>query len=77
MHKNNKEQEIEDLTYELNIVLEAMLLYAGAKRDKLDKAIEIYIENIDTILEHSTNEGVDEILEVVEYLRVHHKELFI
>lgn len=77
MHKNNKEQEIEDLTYELNIVLEAMLLYAGVKRDKLDKAIEIYIENIDTILEHSTNEGVDEILEVVEYLRVHHKELFI
>lgn len=77
MHKNNKEQEIEDLTYELNIVLEAMLLYAGVKRNKLDKAIEIYIENIDTILEHSTNEGVDEILEVVEYLRVHHKELFI
>ncbi|MBK1994158.1 hypothetical protein FSE90_07840, partial [Campylobacter novaezeelandiae] len=69
MHKNNKEQEIEDLTYELNIVLEAMLLYAGVKRNKLDKAIEIYIENIDIILEHSTNEGVDEILEVVEYLR--------
>ncbi|MBK1964769.1 hypothetical protein [Campylobacter novaezeelandiae] len=77
MHKNNKEQEIEDLTYELNIVLEAMLLYAGVKRNKLDKAIEIYIENIDIILEHSTNEGVDEILEVVEYLRAHHKELFI
>lgn len=77
MHKNNKEQEIEDLTYELNIVLEAMLLYAGVKRNKLDKAIEIYIENIDTILEHSTNEGVNEILEVVEHLRAHHKELFI
>ncbi|MBK1971071.1 hypothetical protein JG677_07045 [Campylobacter sp. TTU-622] len=77
MYKNDKEQEIKDLTYELNVVLEAMLLYAGVKRNKLEEAIEIYIENIDTILEHSTKEGVDEILEVVEYIREHYKQLFI
>jgi len=73
MKQNN---EIEDLKYELNIVLEAMLLYAGVQRAKLEEAIEIYIDNIDTILEHSQKEGVDEILEVVETLRLKHPSLF-
>ncbi|EMG8704339.1 hypothetical protein V5Y92_000412 [Campylobacter upsaliensis] len=65
-------KELEDLRYELSIVLEAMLLYAGVKKDKLEKDID----NIDSVLENSQSEGVEEVLEVVEYLRKHHGECF-
>ncbi|EAH6466469.1 hypothetical protein AY595_07000, partial [Campylobacter jejuni] len=56
MNQNNNKtlkNELEDLQYELSIVLEAMLLYAGVKRDKLENAIEAYIDNIDNVLENS------------------------
>ncbi|MFK0463314.1 hypothetical protein ACISOT_00660 [Campylobacter jejuni] len=49
MNQNNNKtlkNELEDLQYELSIVLEAMLLYAGVKREKLENAIEAYIDNI-------------------------------
>ncbi|EAH9465127.1 hypothetical protein EYI26_09565, partial [Campylobacter jejuni] len=67
MNQNNNKtlkNELEDLQYELSIVLEAMLLYSGVKREKLENAIEAYIDNIDNVLENSNKEGVDEILEV-------------
>ncbi|EAK3364150.1 hypothetical protein L8U98_02590 [Campylobacter sp. RKI_CA19_01128] len=69
-------EEIENLQYELSIVLEAMLLFAGVKRVKLEKAIEAYIDCIDEVCQNTQKEGVDEILEVVEYLKNHHKDLF-
>lgn len=72
----NLKQEIENLQYELNIILEAMLLYAGAKREKLDEVVELYIDNADSVLENSQAEGVDEVLEVVSYLKKHHSEYF-
>ena len=75
-HKKNLKNELEDLRYELSIVLEAMLLYAGVKREKLESAIEAYIDNIDSVLENSNKEGVDEVLEVVEFLKNQHSELF-
>lgn len=75
--KGDLKAELEDLRYELSVVLEAMLLYAGAKRERLEKLIELYIDKIDEILEHSDKEGVDEILEVVEYLKTHHSEFFV
>lgn len=77
MQNKNFQQELEDLRYELSVVLEAMLLYAGAKREKLEELIELYIDKIDEVLEHSDKEGVDEILEFVEYLKTHHSEFFI
>lgn len=79
MNQNNNKtskNELEDLQYELNIVLEAMLLYAGVKREKLESAIEAYIDNIDKVLENSNKEGVDEILEVVEFLKNKYKDFF-
>ncbi|MBT0815092.1 hypothetical protein [Campylobacter lari] len=69
-------EEIENLQYELSIVLEAMLLFAGVKRAKLEKVIEVYIDCIDEVCQNTQKEGVDEILEVVEYLKNHHKDLF-
>ncbi|HEH5309198.1 TPA: hypothetical protein SG955_000337 [Campylobacter coli] len=75
-HNKNLKNELEDLRYELSIVLEVMLLYAGVKREKLESAIEAYIDNIDSVLENSNKEGVDEVLEVVEFLKNQHSELF-
>ncbi|EJP1691419.1 hypothetical protein NUZ02_000534 [Campylobacter coli] len=75
-HNKNLKNELEDLRYELSIVLEAMLLYEGVKREKLESAIEAYIDNIDSVLENSNKEGVDEVLEVVEFLKNQHSELF-
>ncbi|MCR8677248.1 hypothetical protein [Campylobacter sp. S4:11] len=69
-------EEIENLQYELSIVLEAMLLFAGVKRAKLEKAIGVYIDCIDEVCQNTQKEGVDEILEVVEHLKNHHKDLF-
>lgn len=77
MQNKNLQEELEGLRYELSVVLEAMLLYAGAKREKLEKLIELYIDNIDEALEHSNKEGVDEILEFVEHLKTYHGEFFI
>ena len=69
-------EDLQDLQYELSVVLEAMLLYAGVERERLEEAVEAYIECIDKVLENSDKEGVDEILAVVEYLKTHNKELF-
>ena len=69
-------EDLEDLQYELSVVLEAMLLYAGVKRERLESAVEAYIAVIDKVLENSNSQGVDEILEVVEYLKKHKSELF-
>ncbi|EIU8147100.1 TPA: hypothetical protein LGC79_001268, partial [Campylobacter jejuni] len=49
---------------------------AGVKREKLENAIEAYIDNIDNVLENSNKEGVDEILEVVEFLKNKYKDFF-
>lgn len=75
--KNNDEKIAEqDLIYEINILLDAMLLYAGVKRDRLADAAQLYIENIDTVLENSDASGADEVIAVVEFLRGKHAELF-
>ncbi|WP_295151645.1 hypothetical protein [Campylobacter sp.] len=75
--KNNDEKIAEqDLIYEINILLDAMLLYAGVKRERLADAAQLYIENIDTVLANSDASGADEAIAVVEFLRGKHAELF-
>ena len=75
--KTNAEKIAEqDLIYEINILLDAMLLYAGVKRDRLADAAQLYIENIDTVLANSDASGADEVIAVVEFLRGKHAELF-
>ena len=53
-----------------------MLYYAGVKKSKLEEAAEIYVECIDEALENSSAEGVDEVIEIVEYMKKHRAELF-
>ena len=78
MKDYEKEVSLEELSYELDVMLEAMLLNAGVKRNKLEEACEPYVENIDDVLASldKSVDGVDEILAVVEYLRKNHAELF-
>ena len=46
------------------------------KKDRLQDAAETYIECIDDALESSDAEGVDEVLEVVEYMKKKHAKFF-
>lgn len=70
------EPTVDELSYELSMMLEAMLYYAGVKKDRLEAAAETYIECIDDALENSGAEGVDEVLEVVEYMKKKHAKFF-
>ena len=70
------EPTVDELSYELSMMLEALLYYAGVKKDRLEDAAETYIECIDDALENSGAEGVDEVLEVVEYMKKKHAKFF-
>ncbi|WP_291936455.1 hypothetical protein [Campylobacter sp.] len=76
MKTNDEKIAEQDLIYEINILLDAMLLYAGVKRERLADAAQLYIENIDTVLENLDASGADEVIAVVEFLRGKHAELF-
>lgn len=76
MKTNDEKIAEQDLIYEINILLDAMLLYAGVKRERLADAAQLYIENIDTVLANSDASGADEVIAVVEFLRGKHLELF-
>ncbi|MCR4942108.1 MAG: hypothetical protein K5978_04880 [Campylobacter sp.] len=67
---------VDELSYELSMVLEAMLYYAGVSKNKLEEAAQVYVESIDDALENSQSEGVDEVIEIVEYMKKHHSKLF-
>ena len=70
------EPSVDDLSYELSMTLEGILYYAGVKKDRLEDAAETYIECIDDALENSDAEGVNEVLEVVEYMKKKHAKFF-
>ena len=76
MKTNDEKIAEQDLIYEINILLDAMLLYAGVRRERLADAAQLYIENIDTVLANSDASGADEAIAVVEFLRNKHAELF-
>lgn len=67
---------VEELSNELNLMLEATLFYAGVKRENLEKACDLFVENIDWLLEDSDAQGIDEIIVVIDFLKKKHPELF-
>lgn len=67
---------MEEMSYELDLMLRATLYFAGVKKDKLEEACDAYIESIDDVLENSDLDGVDEIIYAVGALKKSHKELF-
>lgn len=66
----------DDLMYEISVLLDAVLFYAGVKKQNLSKAAEIFTDNIDEILAHSNAQGADEIIEVIEFMRKTYPDLF-
>lgn len=66
----------EDLMYEIGALLEAVLILSGVKKESLEKAADLYIDNIDEVLENSDLDGYESVLEVVKFLKANHSELF-
>lgn len=77
MREQNSQISQDELMYEINILLEALLYYAGVKKENIQEVVKIYIENIDDILENSKSQGVDEIIEVVEFIKKENPKLFL
>ncbi|MGB2552527.1 hypothetical protein ACPF04_05045 [Campylobacter sp. MOP51] len=71
-----EELSIDELSYELSVMLESMLYYAGVKKEYLQDAAETYIECIEDALETSEAEGVDEVIEVIEYMKKKYAKFF-
>lgn len=66
----------EELSYELDLMMQGMLYYAGVKKEKLFEACDIYIDEVDDVLDGLNVQGVDEVIAVIEFMKKNHKELF-
>ncbi len=66
---------IENLQYELNITLEAALLLAGVKKDRLEDAVQRYIECVDDVLDGYEGDE-NEVLVLISHLKNTDKDLF-
>jgi len=75
---NEAEKEIEELSTQLVDMLEVALYFAGMKKEKLSSAIEVYLNGIDEFYANNDDGemGVDEIIEVIEYIKKTKPELF-
>ncbi|WP_273403552.1 hypothetical protein [Campylobacter avium] len=71
----NKYEMIENLQYELNITLEAALLLAGVKKDRLEDAVQRYIECVDDVLDGYEGDE-NEVLVLISHLKNTDKDLF-
>lgn len=78
MDKKNMQDEFdyEELAYEVSILLEGMLYFAGVKKENLRNAANTYVEIIDDVLAEDNLNGVDEPIKVVNYMKEHYKEYF-
>jgi len=72
------EKEIEELSIQLIDMLEVALYFAGVKKENLKDAIEIYLNGIDEYYANNEDEemGVDEIIEVIKYIKKTKPKLF-
>jgi len=72
------EEENQELSLHLADMLEVALIYAGAKKDKIEKVAKLYVDSIDEALKDDDSEEMDreDIITVIEYLKSRHKELF-
>lgn len=76
MRDYENEISIEEISYELDLMMQAMLLFAGVKKEMLEDAVDLYIQSVDDVLENSDKEGVAEVEAVVDYMKKNYKELF-
>lgn len=72
------EQEIEDLTIHLADMLEATLIFAGVKEDRVEEAVKAYIDSLDDVFEDDDGEmGYKEIVLVINELKKIKPKLFL
>lgn len=67
---------LEELSYELSIVLDGLLYYAGVAKSDLEEVAGLYVENSDEALKNSDAEGVDEVIAIVEFLKKKYPQYF-
>ena len=72
------EEENQELSLHLADMLEVALIYAGAKKEKIEKVANLYVESIDEALKDDDSEEMDreDIITVIEYVRSKNPELF-
>lgn len=68
-----KNEEIEDLMYEIALMHKAALYYAGVKENCLEKAAFAYLDLID---ENDDNDDFNIILKTIEKLKLEKPEFF-
>ena len=78
MDINELQEEIEELSLHLADMLEVALIYAGAKKEKIEKIAKLYVDSIDEALKDDDSEEMDreDIITVIEYVRSKNPELF-
>ena len=68
---------IQELAEQLIDTLSVALYYAGVKKEKLEDALELYEELLDSAeYDEESPYGIDEMIETIESLRQKHKDLF-
>lgn len=71
------EISVEELSYELSIVLDGLLYYAGVAKSDLEEVANLYVECSDDALDGSDDaQGVDEVIVIVEYLKQKYPQYF-
>lgn len=67
---------VEELSYELSIVLDGLLYYAGVAKSDLEEVANLYVECSDDALDGSDAQGVDEVITIIEYLKQKYPQYF-
>lgn len=67
---------VEELSYELSIVLDGLLYYAGVAKSDLEEVANLYVECSDDALDGSDTQGVDEVITIIEYLKQKYPQYF-
>ena len=70
--------EIEELAMQLADMLGVALYFAGVKQDKMQEAVEAYLDGIDEVFddEEDGEMGYEEIIKVIKHLQKTKKHLF-
>ncbi len=72
------QEDFEDLALHFATMLEVALLYAGAKKDKIEKISKLYIDSIDEALKDEDSEEMDreDVITVIEYMKGKYPQYF-
>ncbi len=73
------EFELAEIAMQLADMLGAALHFAGVKEGKIPDAVDAYLQGLDTLFdddEETAEMGYEEVIQVINSLKVTHKQLF-